>query len=479
MSRVAARFAGTESAVPYPAYQGPSIGTRIGDAIYRAVRELSYSVLSPGSRSGHGARRRGSTPTSYTLAVAVLASRAAASVYTRARSRTAASRVAALRRRSAAERRLVTAFVLSLVLVASFLADARPLEPLGSTDGAGVGESASIVGLDAIPDYTVSRDLSTGESSDAVDPGVRFNPATVEQDASATTTNGGAPYLPDGTLLKPVAVNGALPSLVRTDIVRYTVRSGDTLTGIASRYHVTMKTLWWANSLTSKDALKVGQVILIPPVTGILWTVKEGDTLESIAATSKSDVQTISEYNDLTSDTLIIGMQLMIPDGEGAPLPTVKPAAPAKSNTSSNTSGGSSGGSVANGGPGGSGTLRWPVDGGYISQYFWSGHKAIDIAADYGTRVFAAAYGKVIWAGWRSNCGGYQIWVDHGNGLWTTYNHLSAILVGVGSYVGRGQTIARVGESGCATGPHLHFAVWRGGPPYAGGAYEVNPLNYL
>ena len=475
MARVAARFAGTESAVPYPASRGPSLGARLADAIYRAVRELSYTVLAPGSRSGHGARRRGATPTSYTVAVAVLASRAAASVVSRARSRSAASRVAALRRRSAAERRLVTAFVLSLVLVASFLADARPLEPVGATDGAGVGQNGRIAALDGIPDYTVGRELSGGENSTSVDSGVGFDAAAVDEVAS-TSASEGAPYLPDGTLLKPVAVNGSLPSLLRTDVVRYAVHSGDTLTGIASRYHITMKTLWWANKLTSKDALKVGQVLVIPPVTGILWTVKEGDTLDSIATASKSDVETISEYNDLTSDTLIIGMQLMIPDGEGAPLPTPKPAAPARSTTSS---GASSGGSVANGGPGGSGTLRWPVDGGYISQYFWSGHKAIDIAASYGTRVFAAAYGKVIWAGWRSNCGGYQIWIDHGNGLWSTYNHLSAILVGAGSYVGRGQTIGRVGESGCATGPHLHFAVWRGGPPYAGGAYEVNPLNYL
>jgi murein DD-endopeptidase MepM/ murein hydrolase activator NlpD len=478
MSRVAARFAGTESAYPYDASRGPSLRIRLAEAASWVFRNLAEAIVAPGSTSRHGARRRGGTPTSYTLAVALVATRAAASVVSRARSRSAASRVAALRRRSAAERRLVTAMVLSLVLVASFLADARPLEPVGGTNGAGVGEASTLASLEKVPDYVVGRELGGAESATAVDSGVGYDPAAVDE-VAATSGSQGAPYLPDGTLLKPVAVNGSLPSLVRTDVVRYTVRSGDSLTGIASRYHVTMKTLWWANKLTSKDSLKVGQVLVIPPVTGILWTVKEGDTLDSIAATSKSDVGTIKEYNSLTSDTLIIGMQLMIPNGEGAPLPTPKPAAPTRTTTSTNSGGGGGASTSSGGGAGGSGTLRWPVDGGYISQYFWSGHKAIDIAASYGTRVFAAAYGKVIWAGWRSNCGGYQIWVDHGNGLWSTYNHLSAILVGAGTYVGRGQTIARVGESGCATGPHLHFAVWRGGPPYAGGAYEVNPLNYL
>ena len=49
----------------------------------------------------------------------------------------------------------------------------------------------------------------------------------------------------------------------------YTVREGDTLTGIASRFGVSMMTVWWANKLTSKDSLKVGQDLVIPPVNGL------------------------------------------------------------------------------------------------------------------------------------------------------------------------------------------------------------------
>lgn len=440
---------------------------RLAAAGTRAMRAIGTMAATPGGTTSHGARRRGTIPTSYTVAVAVRVKRTATSRLAGLRARTASSRVATLRRRSAVERRLVTAFVLSLVLVASVLADARPIEPLGGAHGAGTAELARIAGLASLPDYVAGSAPVAGERSDSVDGGVAYDPAAIDEIAQSDSGQG-APYLPDGTLLKPVAINGSLPNLLRSDVTRYVVRAGDTLTGIAARFRVSMYTLWWANKLASKDQLKVGQELVIPPISGILWTVKEGDTLESIASATKGRVPTIREFNGLTSDTLIIGMQLMVPGGKGEPIPTPKPAPITRS------SGGSSGPCYAcrfNG------TLRWPVAGGYISQYFSSYHRAIDIAAPTGTSVMAAAYGKVVWAGWRNNCGGYQIWVDHGNGMSTTYNHLSAILVGAGSYVGRGQQIGRVGTSGCTTGSHLHFAVWIG--PIWNGGYEVNPLNYL
>jgi murein DD-endopeptidase MepM/ murein hydrolase activator NlpD len=121
--------------------------------------------------------------------------------------------------------------------------------------------------------------------------------------------------------------------------------------------------------------------------------------------------------------------------------------------------------------------MSWPVSGGHISQYFGYGHYAIDIAAPYGTSVAAAAGGRVSFAGWRNNGGGYQVWISHGSGVYSTYNHLSGVSVGGGAYVNRGQRVGRVGATGWATGPHLHFEVWIG-PVWAGG-YRVNPLNYL
>ena len=123
------------------------------------------------------------------------------------------------------------------------------------------------------------------------------------------------------------------------------------------------------------------------------------------------------------------------------------------------------------------GRFAWPVPGGYISQYFHYGHPAIDIAADYGSPIHAAADGVVTFAGWRNNGGGYQVWISHGSGLYTTYNHMSSLAVSAGDSVGRGDFVGRVGTSGAATGPHCHFEVWIG--PVWDGGDRVNPLAYF
>ena len=79
-------------------------------------------------------------------------------------------------------------------------------------------------------------------------------------------------------------------------------------------------------------------------------------------------------------------------------------------------------GSGSSGGSYSGGSFRWPVSGyNYISQYFWSGHRAIDIAASNGTPVVAAASGTVVLAGWRSYSGGGNvIWVEESPKLYTT-----------------------------------------------------------
>nr|WP_240629716.1 M23 family metallopeptidase [Specibacter cremeus] len=86
-------------------------------------------------------------------------------------------------------------------------------------------------------------------------------------------------------------------------------------------------------------------------------------------------------------------------------------------------------------------------------------HRGQDFAIACGTDVFAAAGGTVTFAGWHPYGGGNRVVVDHGNGLSTTYNHLSEIKVTVGQKLERGQVLALSGTTGASTGCHLHFEV--------------------
>jgi len=294
---------------------------------------------------------------------------------------------------------------------------------------------------------------------------------------TGSTTGGGATdlgqYLSDGTLLKPLAVDTTV-SDASAKLVTYTVKSGDTLTGIAKKFGISMMTLWWANSLAAKDVLHVGQKLTIPPVDGLVIVVKAGDTLDSIAALTGMSADDIVAYNNLSDRTLVLGQVLIIPNAKGRPIVETAP----KPVTVTHPTSGSSGSSHAKPPTSYSGgAFYWPVPGGWISQYFHPGHPAIDIAAPEGTRVLAAAAGTVIYAGWKDNGGGYQVWIAHGSGLFTTYNHMSAVLVSVGQHVGRGQQVGRVGMTGNATGPHCHFEVWKG--MVWGDGVRVNPLPYF
>ena len=268
----------------------------------------------------------------------------------------------------------------------------------------------------------------------------------------------------DGTLYKPVAVDTTVKSSAGM-LQHYTIKAGDTLTGIASRFGVSMMTVWWANKLTTKS-LHAGQVLVIPPVNGLVVTVQPGDTLDSIATENKIDIADIISLNDLQDPNLIVGQVLLLPGAKGDPIPTPKPTPKPTRSSSGGRSFVYIGGSWA-----------WPVPGGYISQYFHYGHYGVDIAAPYGSSIVSARAGTVVFAGWKSNGGGYQVWIYHGNGIYTGHHHMSKVLVSAGQTVAKGQLIGRIGQSGWATGPHDHFEVWIG-YPWQSGSYRVNPLRY-
>jgi murein DD-endopeptidase MepM/ murein hydrolase activator NlpD len=99
-------------------------------------------------------------------------------------------------------------------------------------------------------------------------------------------------------------------------------------------------------------------------------------------------------------------------------------------------------------------------------------HRGQDFVAQCGTPVMAAASGTVTFAGWHQFGGGNRVVVDHGNGLETTYNHLSSFNVKVGQTVSRGDVVALSGTTGASTGCHLHFEVQVNGE-------VVDPMGWL
>lgn len=127
----------------------------------------------------------------------------------------------------------------------------------------------------------------------------------------------------------------------------------------------------------------------------------------------------------------------------------------------------------------------WPTNSGYTisSDYGWrvdpfsrtrNLHYGIDISGTgYGSPVYAVNNGTVMpfnchWS--YGNC----LVINHNNGYYTLYAHMSSILVRPGVNVERGQQIGKVGMTGSATGPHLHLEVYVGGMPYVGGT-RVSP----
>ena len=204
-----------------------------------------------------------------------------------------------------------------------------------------------------------------------------------------------------------------------------------------------------------------------PDLVGSMHVVKKGETVYRIARTYGIEVRDLMEVNDLADPRLLqVGMELFVPGAvrpldvpalppgvlpEPEPEPQALPRAPPKDPS-----------------------LRWPLQGVLYSRFGvrqGQRHDGIDIAAPEGTPVTAAAGGSVVYTGRQAGYGAIVI-LRHSNGLVTLYAHNSAVLVKEGDEVAAGTPIAKVGQSGRTTGPHLHFEVREGTRPR-------NPLFYL
>ena len=237
----------------------------------------------------------------------------------------------------------------------------------------------------------------------------------------------------------------------RTKVVTYIVQSGDSLWGIANQFQLDIDTLRWSNPELERnpDVLAVGTELVILPVEGVYHYVEAGDSLASIASlygVSETDVAAYPPNAFYPPLDLEVGRGVIVPFGRKdviLPKPTLA--------TDS--------------------VFAWPLVG-VVTGGFNAEHAALDIGAPYGSTVYAAGEGQVIYAAWAQDGFGYTLIIDHGDGLETWYTHLKGTLFQAGSFVSQGTPIGEVGSTGHSSGPHVHFEVRLNGE-------RLDPSDYL
>lgn len=245
------------------------------------------------------------------------------------------------------------------------------------------------------------------------------------------------------------------------DIIDYIVEPGDTLESIAQNFNISLDTLLSANELSKGAKIKVGQNLVVLPVSGVIYVVKSGDTLGEISKVYKSHVSDIVTFNDLSNEgDIFIGDVLVLPNGV---MPKKAPPAPSQPPLASNF-------------------FIFPTEGKITQGIHW--YNGVDIANQCGTPVHTAAAGQVqrVKYGWNFG-GGNTVTILHSNGVVSYYGHLMTIFVTPGDRVDVGDRIALMGGgrgmvgAGKSTGCHLHFGVVGGKNPlskYSLGSY----INY-
>lgn len=111
---------------------------------------------------------------------------------------------------------------------------------------------------------------------------------------------------------------------MKSTVKKHTVKALESIQIISNKYGVSTDAILWANDLTMDDELKIGQILKIPPVSGVVHNVVNGDTISAIAAKYKVDSADIVSVNMLKDAASIrIGMDLMIPGAMKRSIPQV------------------------------------------------------------------------------------------------------------------------------------------------------------
>ena len=258
----------------------------------------------------------------------------------------------------------------------------------------------------------------------------------------------------------------------------YTVNAGDTIDNVAFNNQISPEELLLSNSsLTStSNLLYPGQKLTIAETNPQINVVEETYVVEDI----ESQYSTEERYDD----NMVVGQDKVIQDGSNGmdrvsqlerkingTIVYVDPKG--KETLKAPVSKIIVKGSKVIPDVGSTTSWGWPTDSGWTlsSGYVWRTspingrrelHGGLDISGTgYGSNIYATNNGRVIEAGYHYSYGNHVI-INHNNGYYTLYGHMSRIAVKVGDVVSRGQVIGYVGMTGAATGPHVHYEIWKG-----------------
>ncbi|MFP4643204.1 MAG: peptidoglycan DD-metalloendopeptidase family protein [Spirochaetales bacterium] len=231
------------------------------------------------------------------------------------------------------------------------------------------------------------------------------------------------------------------------------VEAGDTLSGIARRYDITLDTLVSFNQISDSRAVQIGTEFKIPSRSGLRHIVERGESVYSVAEKYSVSNEDILDVNDLETATLNVGDELFIP---GARMRSTELRLILGELFISPTSGRMSSGF---------GTRPDPFTG---RRSF---HNGVDWSNIPGTKVVASMAGRVVEVGTNRIYGRYVI-VEHPEGFQSMYGHLGSVDVSKGQRVSQRQRVGTMGNTGRSTGPHLHFSLFENGRP-------VDPLQHV
>lgn len=238
----------------------------------------------------------------------------------------------------------------------------------------------------------------------------------------------------------------------------YTIQRGENYWTAAKKYNVNIDTIVGSNPEMESLNAYVGKELIVLSRFGVIHEVlKNGETIENIAQTYSVDPAKIKQENKMPWLGLRRGDLLFIPGAKPVFMSEGLRAIYDKRKM-----------------------FRSPISGAYTSVFGTRTHPvteqkkfhtAVDIRAKIGTWVGATADGTVVDCGWSDSLGNY-IKISHKGGYMSLYGHLSKYYVRTGQKVKANALIAKTGNTGRTTGPHLHFGIFKDGK-------AINPMQFI